>query len=204
VLAVMLLAGYPPSERFFVLPAALVSVVGAVGAVRLVKMPSGRVLAPALVATLTVALVARGIDAGDAAGDSVRRAELQRALGTAIRRAGPAAIRRCGTPLLPSGLTWLKGKVANELDIRPLRVRAARTSAGVYVKGLSLSGEEALPPRPPRAVRVWAPPRRHPVLLLPFGRSAIHLGHRRLRVMGAAGRWRVMTPVANRRCSRTV
>jgi hypothetical protein len=201
VLAALLLVGYPPSERFFVLPAALVCVVGAVGAVRLVKMPTGRVLAPALVAALLVALVARGIDAGDAVGDSVRRAELQRELGTAIRRAGPAEIRRCGTPLLPSGLTWVKGKVADELDIRPLRVRAARTSAPGYVESLSMSGEEPLPPRPPRAVQVWAPPRRHPVLLLPFGRSAIHLGHRRLRLLGAAGRWRVMTRADNPRCS---
>ncbi len=203
VLAVLLLAGYPPSERFFVLPAALVSVVGAVGAMRLVKMPTGRVLAPALVATLMVALVARGVDAGDAAGDSVRRAKLESELGTAIRQAGPAAILRCGSPRLPGGLTWLKGKVANELDIRPLRVRAARTSAAGYVERLAMSGEEALPARPPRTVRVWLR-HRSGVLLLPFGGSAIHMENQRLRLLGAAGRWRVMARADNPRCSGTV
>lgn len=203
VLAALLLAGYPPSERFFVLPAALVSVVGAVGAVRLVKMPTGRALAPALVATVMVALVARGVDAVDAAGDSVHRAELQRELGTAIRRAGPAAIRRCGAPVLPRGLIWVKGKVAYELDIRPLRVRAARTSAADYVEGLALSGEGALASRPPRTVRVWLR-RRSGALLLPFGHSTVRSGRGPLRMLAAAGRWRVMAPAGNRRCSPTL
>lgn len=203
LLAVLLLTGYPPSERFFVLPASLVCVLGAVGAVRLVKMPQGRVLAPALVVALVVGLGARALYAGDAAGDSVRRAELQSDLGTAIQRAGPAALRRCGRPLLPRGLTWVKGKVAFDLDVRPLRVRAARTSAPGYVDSLSASGEEELPPRPPHSVRVWLP-RRSAVLFLPFGRSEIRLGRGRLRMLASAGPWRVMASAGDPHCSATV
>jgi hypothetical protein len=196
VLAALLLAGYPPSERFFVLPAALLCVTGAVGAVRLLRSPGAPVLTVALAAALALGLGARGIDAVDAVGDSVSRARLEHDLHTSLQRAGPAALRRCGRPLLPHGLTWVKGLVAYDLDIRAVRVKGARASAPGYVHELGAQGEERLPPRPPRLVQVRFPKGRF-VLLSPFGRAQLRpVGRaRRLRVLASAGRWRVLAPV---------
>jgi hypothetical protein len=195
VLAALLLLGYPPSERFFVLPAALLCVTGAVGAVDLLKSPGARVLTVALAGALAVGLVARGVDAVDAAGDSVTRAQLEADLDTGIQRAGPAGLRRCGRPLLPQGLTWVKGLVAYDLDIRPVRVKAVRNSAPGYVDRLAATGEERLPPRPPGVVQVQVPERRF-VLLSPFGGAELRpVGPaRHLRTLASAGRWRVLAP----------
>jgi hypothetical protein len=185
-----------------VLPAALAAVLGGVGAVALAKSPRARHLTPVLAASLAVALVVRGVEAGDAGVDSVRRAQLEQDLGTALERAGPA-LRGCGTPLLPRGLGWAKGRVAYDLGIRPLHVRSAPTSAKGYVKALaeSESESERLPPRPP-AVRVALPTGRF-VLLDPFGGASVRVQRSapRLRELAAAGRWRILAPAADGRCT---
>jgi hypothetical protein len=204
LVCVLLLAGYPAVGRYLVLPSALVCVLGSVGAVRLLRTARPARLATAgLAAALAVGLVARGVSAGDQGVDAVHRAQLEDQLRTAIRRAGPDAIRRCGAPLLPRGLGWTKGLVAFDLGVRPVVVQSAGTSARGYVSSLTQSGEERLPPRPPGAVRVTLP--EHPVVLLaPFGGSRVSAspGGPRLHAVAAAGPWRVLVPAAEDGCYR--
>jgi hypothetical protein len=201
LVAALLLAGYPPVARFFVLPAALVAVLGAVGAALVLERPRARGLAPAVAAALVVALVVRGTEAADQGIESVRRSQLQQDLSTAIARAGPE-LGRCGTPLLPRGLGWARGRVAYDLGLRPLRVRSARTSAARYVDALARSEDERLPPRPrPRVVRVVLPDRPF-VLLDPFGGARVRVAPpgQRLRELASAGVWRVLAPSRDRSC----
>src|SRR3954451_20266508 len=167
------MTSYPPVGGYLVLPSALVCVLGAVGAVGLVRTAgAARLAATGVAAALLVGLLARGVTAGDQGVDALHRAELEGQLRTAIERAHPSLLRRCGVPLVPRGLGWTRGLVAFHLDVRPLAVRSAGTSARGWVGSLSGSGEERLPPRAPKTVRVSLPRDRF-VLLSPFGRSRV-------------------------------
>src|SRR3954451_1708896 len=149
------MTSYPPVGGYLVLPSALVCVLGAVGAVGLVRTAgTARLAAAGVAAALIVGLVARGFTAGDQGVDAVRRARLEAQLRTAIDRAHPSLLRRCGVPFVPRGLGWIRGLVAFDLDLRPVAVRSTGPSARGWVGSLSRSGEERLPPRAPRTVRV--------------------------------------------------
>jgi hypothetical protein len=199
VLAIMCFAGYPASERFFVLPAALVCVLGAVGAVGLVRSPRARRFAPALVALVAAGLIVRGIDAGRQGLDSVQRARLEGDLTRAIDRAHPARLRNC-RPLLPRGMSWVKGLVAFRLGVRPVVVKGVRTSAADYVDDLARKHGDPVPARAPRRIRTTLPHTRL-VLFVPFGESrVVPTGTGRLRPLAYAGSWRVLGSVGVRSC----
>jgi hypothetical protein len=199
LLAIMCFADYPASERFFVLPAALVCLLGAVGAVRLMDSRRTRRYAPALVALLAAGLVLRGLVAGREALDSVHRARLEGDLTRAIDRAGPASLRRC-RPLLPQGLSWVKGMVAYRLGVRPVVVKGVKTSADHYVDLLARKHGNPVPARAPGRVRTTLPHTRL-VLFVPFGDSlVVPTGQGRLRPLAHAGSWRVLGSVGVRSC----
>jgi hypothetical protein len=204
LVCVLLLVAYPAVGRYLVLPSALVCVLGAVGAVGLVRTAgTARLAAAGVAAALLVGLVARSFTAADQGVDAVNRAQLEGQLRTAIDRAHPSLLRRCGVPLVPRGLGWTRGLVAFHLDVRPLAVRSAGTSARGWVGSLSGSGEERLPPRAPKTVRVSLPRDRF-VLLSPFGRSRVLAagGGPRLTSVASAGRWRVLVPAGEGGCYR--
>ena len=123
--------GYPALSRFFVLPAGLWCIVGAVGAAWGLEAARSRPSRLAAAGALAVAAVAFvSVRAEGLVGemrDAVERAELESELVTVVERTPPAE-RSCGRLLLPADLGWLKGEIAWRLDL-PLRdVRAVRTS----------------------------------------------------------------------------
>jgi hypothetical protein len=197
LLFAMMLAGYPASARFFVLPASLVCVLGAVGAVRVVELASMRPgrLGAATVLTL-LALPAMAIRADSTRADvraSVKRARVEQALGRVIDRAGPARLRACGTPVLPRGMGWLRGDVAWRLDLPIRRVRAVNTSGDRYLERLSDDGVE--PGVHSEEVTVRSR-RRRVVLIDPFAHMRVRMVSPRpdLNVASRAGTWRVLVP----------
>jgi hypothetical protein len=199
LLAVMVFADYPASERFFVLPAALVCLLGAVGAVGLVRSSRGRRLAPVLVALVAAGLIVRAVDAGRQGLDSVQRARLANDLTRAIDRAHPARLRNC-RPLLPQGMSWVKGLVAYRLGVRPLVVKGVKTSAEHYVNALARKHGDPVPARPPPRIRVVLPHTRL-VLFVPFDESrVVPTGTGRVRPLAYAGSWRVLGSVGVRSC----
>jgi len=191
LLLALMAAGYPSSGRFFVLPAALVCVLGAGGAVRAVRV-TGRTRLAALAAVAALPLVApRALTTDADAGDAVRRARVETELARAIDRAGPQRLRQCGTPVLPRGLSWLRGEVAWRLGLPLGRVRSVPTSGDSYLASLSRFGTGAVP----RAVTVSAHSSRQ-VVLDPFGSTPVQVSSPTLDldVAARAGSWRVLVP----------
>ena len=170
LLRLMIALDYPPSDRFFVLPAAVVCVLGAAGFVRLVLAPPIRWLRPAiavglaaLVAWSAVPRVQRGVDEARAA---TRRSETEEELWRAINDAGgEPTLSRCGLLAMPRGFAWLHGVVAWELEGRietTFRVRGGTTNR----KRLTAGANEPVTTGTAR-VRI---PRRRAVLFLPYER----------------------------------
>jgi hypothetical protein len=203
LLAALMLAGYPASSRFFVLPTALLSVLGAAGAVRVVEAAHNRHARIAL--ALVLALVAappallRAADIADKARATVSLARLESDLRTTVEQAS-VQLRRCGNPTLPNGLAWVKGLVAWELDLPLRRVLSLPTSASDYVTRLSEpenEPENEPPPRlPPSGSVTVRPPRAPFVLLEPFAPAHVRLAGRPragLTTMAGAGQWRAQT-----------
>ena len=199
VLAIMLFADYPASQRFFDLPAGLVCLLGAVGAVGLARTPRVRRLVPVLIALVSAGLIMRGIEAGRVALASAQRARLESDLSLAIDRAGGARLHDC-RPVLPQGLSWVKGLVAFRLGVRPVVVKGAPTSARGYVDALARTGSKSVPAHPPRRVSVTLPHSRL-LLFVPFrGSRVVPTGIGRLRPLAYAGTWAVLGSVGVRSC----
>jgi hypothetical protein len=204
LLALIMLAGYPAESRFFVVPAALLCVLGAFGAVQIVEATGGRFARIAVIAVLALAaapaVALRAERLVDTTRASVTLARLESDLRTTIELAR-VPLHRCGDPALPGGLGWVKGLVAWELDISLQRVRDAATSASDYIDRLSDPEDEPPPRLPPgSSVKLRSPG--HPfVLLAPFDRAPVRLAGRsrpRLVAVAGAGRWRAW--VANSSC----
>jgi len=191
----LMLAGYPASARFFVLPASLICVLGAVGAVRVAELAASRAArasAASLVALAVLPVVAVRSEAMAAeVGDSVQRARLEGGLATAIGRVGPARLRACGVPVLPRGLGWLRGSVAWRLRLPMRRVRSVPTTGAAYILALGKSGEGARPDRVTVHTR-----RRRFVLLDPFAGSRLRVSSSKVDLATAtrAGTWRLLLP----------
>jgi hypothetical protein len=202
-LTLLMLAGYPASPRYFVLPAGLLCVLGGAGTVLIARAARPRPAYLALVCAAALvtlpALVGRGADAGSEARATVFRASLEHDLQTAIERAGPARLRGCGTPILPRGLAWVKGLVAWDLDLPLGRVRGMGSSARGFVATLASPRGGSATGSTPRTVTMLAAPSASPsprpfVLLAPFGNAHLAMVGRpglRLATVAAAGRWRV-------------
>jgi hypothetical protein len=203
----LMFAGYSAEERFYVLPAALVCVLGAVGAVRVVELfastPARAGVASAMALAALPLLAIRAVATGDEAGDSVGRARVERSLASAIARAGPARLRDCGVPILPQGLSWMRGNVAWRLNVSPVRVRSVETSGLGYIKALTHDGTGSAP----REVTITTH-RRHMVLIVPFGRSRVQLALTKgdFETASRDGEWLLLVPdssaCAGRRATR--
>jgi hypothetical protein len=207
LIALAMIAGYPASGRYFVLPASLVAVAGGVGAVLCVRPAGERPARLAVAAALAAATVPFVADrAADVVGDAdaaVRRARLSSDLRAAAERAGEG--RHCRQAAVPQGLAWVKGAVAWELDLPLRRVRELPTSARPFVRMLA-EPRDGRPPRRPaaRAVDVRAPAARL-VLFEPFGGVPVRMragGGGDLRVVARTRRWGVMAPVRGCRRAR--
>ena len=170
LLLVMTASGYPASGRFYVLPAALVSVLGAAGTVEAARIPvrGTRLAAAATVAALPLVVVTAA-DAGGEARDAVQRARVEANLSQAIERAGPGRLRECGVPVLPRGLNWMRGDVAWHLGVPLNRVRSVETSGRGYIADLTRFGRGAA-----TAPVVARDPDSPTVVLEPFGTSPVH------------------------------
>jgi hypothetical protein len=196
VLAGLLLAGYPASERFYALPAALVCVLGAVGAVHLVELGRGRPARAAIAIGLVLASLApvalRAAEVGDDYSEAVRRARLATALDDAIEKVGPERLRTCGKPVLPNGLGWIRGVIAWRLDLPLNRIRGIRTTAEEEVEKISESG--SAPASNGRKLTIRARAARF-ILFEPFGDRHVRLiasGTSRFLMAARAGSWRVL------------
>jgi hypothetical protein len=205
LLTCMMFAGYPASGRFFVLPAALLCVLGAVSALWALEVVRRFAresrLRAGLAATLGIAAVVlisvRSESIIDQGRDTLSRSKLEGDLRTVVERSR-SQLLGCGTPEIPNGMLWLKGVVAWELDLPLRRVRGIRTSASDFIELVS-DPEGAPLPRWPVRRRVTVRARIRPfVLLSPFGDAPIRVGKgRKLRLVtiAAAGRWRTELPV---------
>jgi hypothetical protein len=198
LLALLMGLGYPALSRFFVLPAGLWCIVGAVGAVwALEAVPSAapRLAAAAALAAVAVAVLPLRVEhlAGEM-GDAMERAELEAELVTVVDRT-PAQLRSCDRLLLPGNLGWAKGAVAWRLDLPLSDVRGVRTSATDYVKLLADPDGELRSPLPGRvAVRVRSRPNAS-ILFSPFGDARVRASHGarpRLATVATAGPWRAL------------
>jgi hypothetical protein len=202
LLVAMMAVGYPPSPRFFVIPAALVVLLGAVGIVRLLEaaqpaVPRG-VLVLALLAIAVPTLVARVQHSVKAGQDTVTRARLEDDLHRAEQRAGGSRLRRCGFFAFPRRLAWTRAVVSWDLGVPLRRVHQLDTSALGYVQNLSSLRQERLPGTPKGPVDVEGRGAQF-VLFAPFGRTPVREAGTRtpLRSLGAAGRWRVLASRAS-------
>ncbi|MFL5866120.1 MAG: hypothetical protein ACJ766_03370, partial [Thermoleophilaceae bacterium] len=87
----LMLAGYPAEERFYVLPEALICVLGAGGIVRVVELAAANAARVGIAAVMALAALpvfaVRAIATGDEARDSVRRARVESSLASVISRA---------------------------------------------------------------------------------------------------------------------
>jgi hypothetical protein len=191
----LMLAGYPAEQRFFVLPQALICVVGSVGVVRVVELvttTAARVGVAAVIALAALPLLTvRTVATGDETRDSVRRARVESSLATAISRAGPARLRDCGVPILPRGLGWMRGNVAWQLHLSLRRIHSVATSAGDYLETLSHDGVASAP----REVTITTR-RRHMVLIAPFSRSRVQFVRTKVDWATAIreGEWQLIVP----------
>jgi hypothetical protein len=198
VLALLMAAGYPALSRFFVVPAGLWCIVGAVGAVWAVEVGRSRPLRLAVAGALALAAVAivppRAQRLAGELGDSMERAELESELATVIERT-PPSLRACGRVALPGELGWTKGVVAWKLDMPLGDVRDLRTSARAYVKRLADPDGELGSPllrRVPVRVR-WRP--NTAIFLSPFGDTSVRRIRRSrapLATVATAGPWRAL------------
>jgi hypothetical protein len=196
-----MLFGYPSSPRFFLLPAALVGTLGAVGLVRLVELPDGwgrRLAAAALLAALAAPFVvdrarSQSLDVRDA----IERARLQGELRSALQRL-PAPADGCGPPTIVRRTGWNRGAVAWELHVPLTRVQEMPHSAVDYAKQLADRPDEAGRIATDTVV-VTARRERRRILVAPFAGARLELrgGVRRseARTVAAAGRWEVVTLV---------
>jgi hypothetical protein len=121
LLRLLILAGYPPSDRFFFLPAVIVCVLGAAGLVRIALAVPVRWLRAA-VAVALLGLVAWSFGprikrAADVAESSAARARTESELWRAVTKAGGSRLRGCGASAVPGGLRWLRGVVAWRLAL---------------------------------------------------------------------------------------
>jgi hypothetical protein len=207
LLTLMMLAGYPVTPRFFVLPASLLCIVGAVGAVYLVAAAGNRRarIAVALLALAALPVVAwRAREAATEGRESVTRANLESDLRTVVERAS-VPLRSCENRFLPGRLAWSKGVVAWNLDLPLRRVRAFRTFDVGYIRRLSGPGRKPVPHLSSRStVTVQALSFRRFVFLSPFGAARIRLYGRpgdRLETIASAGDWRAQVLAGPRGCS---
>ncbi len=203
LLAALWFSGYPADGRFFILPATLLTVLGAAGAEQAARAvrPSRRVALGAVLAlTLAPILVIRSVNSVREADAALGRARLESDLRATLARAA-IPLQRCDRPMLPNGLAWLKGTVAWAQDIPLRKVRGRSTSAKPYLKRLPnhprlrLSGRDT--------VTVYTHSVRF-VLLVPFGAARIRIAHHprlRLRTAAAAGPWRALVPADTPGCS---
>ena len=120
--AVLVLLGYPSSERFVALPAALVCVMAGVGVARLADWEgltaSRRAIAVAALAVAAIAYLPtrlEGLPAQVRAAE--RRAAIQEDLRSLARTPAVQAGVRCRPAALISQLTWNAGALAWELDL---------------------------------------------------------------------------------------
>ena len=199
----LMLAGYPALGRFFMLPAGIWCVVGAVGAVWLVRAaPEPRARVPVAVALAVVALpfvLIRAEGSAQEFADATGRARLESQLMAAVGRTEPA-LRACGGPGMPARLTWMKGAVAWELDLPLSAVHPVRTwGSRRYLQRLSDADE-----RPPplltaqSVVTVGAAVTRDSGFLDPFGNARLRIPGRRETVASTDGRWRVLEQTCRR------
>ncbi|HEX4760466.1 MAG TPA: hypothetical protein VH256_06670, partial [Thermoleophilaceae bacterium] len=203
LLAALMFSGYPADGRFFIHPTALLTVLGAAGAELMVRAIPGRrriVIAAALVLALTPFLVERSddsvIEAKHALGRARLEADLHSTLGGVRRQ-----VKRCDRPMIPRGMSWLKGAVAWQSDLQLRKVRTRAVSANRFVKAMSddpgarLSGRDSVTVYPHR-VRF--------LLVVPFGDARIRIAHHphlRLQTAAAAGPWRALVPANTPGCS---
>jgi hypothetical protein len=196
LLRLMIALGYPPSDRFFFLPAVIVCVLGAAGLVRLALAPRVRLLTAALtVAVLGLAAWSFGgrlQGAVDGARDAAARARTESELSRAITLAGGAGVSSCGVATLPNPFRWLRGVIAWRLglplgEIYGLTAEGApRTTVGL-IRGSrgDVAGETVL-------VTV---PRKATVMFLPYAKNHVHFTDRPGRPqpvrVGTSGHWSV-------------
>jgi hypothetical protein len=189
----LMVAGYPALGRFFVLPASLACVLGAVGVVRCVRLVAAeqrRLAVAALVALAALPIVAIRVDRAEGeARDAVQRARVETALDDVISEVPVRRLRACGVPVLPKALVWMRGLVAWRLELPLGGVRSVHTTGAEYLAALSSSGDRSIP----REVRIRTR-RRHLVLLDPFGRTPVRITGLDLDPAGWAGTWRLLLP----------
>jgi hypothetical protein len=202
LLIAMMAAGYPPSFRFFAIPAGLVVVLGAVGMVRLVEASPPRLpriaLIVGLVALSVPSVAFRVANAAETADDTLTRARLEGDLDTLVQRAGESRLRRCGFMAFPRRLSWARGVVAWDMNLRLYRLHQLNTSALGYIEELSDLRRERLPVNPRGPVEVRARGARF-VLFSPFGTTPVREAGTRtpLRSLAGAGRWRALVSQAS-------
>jgi hypothetical protein len=158
------------------------------------------VLAAALALALTPFLVERSADSVIEAKHALGRARLERDLNSTLI-AVKGQMRRCDRPMIPRGLSWLKGAVAWQADLPLRKVRTRGTGAVSFVRslsddpGLRLSARDSVTVVP-HTVRF--------LLVVPFGDARIRIAHHprlRLQTAAAAGQWRALVPASTPGCS---
>jgi hypothetical protein len=176
---------------------ALLTIVGAVGAVRVAAWARARGprLRPALAAALVVAalpfVLVRADHSVRELADATDRAELESELTAAVDRTVPG-LRFRGGPMLPARLTWMKGAVAWQLDV-PLRdVHAVRTpGSSAYLERLSDPDNRPLPLLTARRAVTVTPSARGSVFLDPFAGARLLIPGTE-QTVAADGPWRVV------------
>jgi hypothetical protein len=199
----LMLAGYPALGRFFMLPAGIWCVVGAVGAVWLVDAaPEPRARIAVAVALALVALpfvFVRAEGSAQEFADATGRARLEAQLMGAVERSEPA-LRACGGPAMPARLTWMKGAVAWELDLPLSAVHPVRTwGSRRYLQRLSDSDERPPPLPSQQSVVTVGPAATHGSGFLdPFANARLRIPGTGETVAAADGRWRVLEHTCGR------
>ncbi len=196
LLGLMMAGGYPAYPRFFDLPAGMLCVVGAAGAVRLVEAPRRTWLraaaAAAALAVLALSLVPRAENAVTAAEKAARRARVESDLWDAVTRAGGANLRRCGRAALPRGLRWTRGLVAWRLELPIRKIGKLKTSGDEQTLQRLRRGLRQHPSRGTVTVQV---PRKATVLFLPYAETRLrltrHHGPARTERLASFGQWSV-------------
>jgi hypothetical protein len=193
---VMVLAGYPPSVRFFYLPAVIVCALGAAGLVRLALAPPSHalkaVLALAALGIAAVSLGGRVLDIAHTVENSAARARSESELAQAATRAGGSRLSTCGVAETPDGLRWMQGVVAWRLGRSLAEIHTTHTLGGSLTILKLTRGSNLHVAR--GTVTVWLPPK--PALLfLPFARMHVRfvggpVGSRPER-LGSKGSWSV-------------
>ena len=167
--------GYPGSERFLVLPAALVCVLAGVGvAWSLPRAP--RIAFVALLAALALPSVAATVT------ESLARARFQLDLRRAVAQAGgPRLLRGGAYPVLPSRLWWNAGAVAWDLHVPLEQVHKLPEAGLATLRGLRAPAVLLAPlGGPPVDDPDWVPTR------------SVARCDLTTRVVGRAGVWRVL------------